>query len=143
MPFVAVTRRRVRSWRYLPGFLWHAFVSQRQAQSAQGNLAVALLNDANLAFWTCTMWRDQSDMRAFMADGAHRKAMPHLIAWCDEAAVVHWEQETAAMPSWSEAYARLKTEGRRSRVQHPSEAQTRFEIPPPRARSANPGANRG
>jgi hypothetical protein len=132
MPFVSVTRLRVRSWRYLPGFLWHAFLSQRQAQSAQGNLAVELLNDANMTFWTRTVWRNQSDMRAFMGADPHRKAMPHLISWCNEAAIAHWQQDSVEPPSWPEAHRRLQQEGRRSRVAYPSEAQTRFEIPSPR-----------
>jgi len=132
MPFVSVTRLRVRSWRHLPGFLWHSFRSERQARSERGNLGVTLLAEANRTFWTCTVWADQSDMRAFMTVGAHRKAMPRLVEWCDEASIVHWQQDSAEPPSWPEAYRRMQEEGRRSRVNHPSEAQQRFKIPPPR-----------
>jgi hypothetical protein len=37
-----------------------------------------------------------------------------------------------ALPSWSEAHRRLQQEGRPSKVRFPSDAQRRFEIPPPR-----------
>jgi hypothetical protein len=70
-------------------------------------------------------------MRSFMQLGVHRRIMARLPARCDEAAVVHWVQEASAPPSWEEAHRRLKQEGRRSRVTHPSEAQRRFEIPEP------------
>jgi hypothetical protein len=33
-------------------------------------------------------------MRAFMFTPAHRSVMPKLLQWCDEAAVIHWLQET-------------------------------------------------
>jgi hypothetical protein len=136
MPLVAITRLRVRSWRYLPGFLWRTLLSARQARAAAGNLGVALLRDANRAFWTCSVWTDQPAMRAFMVAGAHRATMPRLFEWCDEASLVDWQQESAEPPSWPEAHRRLLQEGRRSRVNHPSEAQQRYDIPAPRVSGA-------
>jgi hypothetical protein len=97
-----------------------------------GNLAVSLLSDAHLAFWTRTLWTDERSMRAFMFAPAHRAVMPKLLEWCDEAAVTHWLQETPEPPSWQEVHRRLQQEGRTSKVDHPSEAQMRFEIPPPK-----------
>jgi hypothetical protein len=132
MPIVAITRLRVRSWRYLPGFLWRTLLSARQARAAAGNLDVALLRDANRTFWTRTVWADQPAMRAFMVAGAHRTTMPRLLEWCDEASLVDWVQESAEPPSWPEAHRRLLQDGRRSRVNHPSEAQRRYDIPAPR-----------
>jgi Domain of unknown function (DUF3291) len=130
MPFVSITRLRVRSFRYLPVFLIGAFRSARQAKNAAGNLAVSLLSDSNFTFWTRTLWSDERSMRAFMLVGAHRRIMPRLLQWCDEAAVAHWLQESRKAPSWQEAYRRLQQEGRVSKVDHPSAAQLRFEIPP-------------
>ena len=132
MLFVSITRLRVRSWRYLPGFLWRTFLSARQARAATGNLHVSLLNDANRAFWTRSVWADKEAMRAFMMAGAHRKTMPRLLEWCDEASLVDWSQETAEPPTWPEAHRRLLQHGRRSRVNHPSPAQVRYEIAAPR-----------
>jgi hypothetical protein len=128
MPFVSITRLRVRSWRYLPAFLVQSYRTAGQAKSADGSLAVAVLRDADLTFWTRTMWSEEAAMRSFMRSGAHRRVMPHLSQWCDEAALAHWVQDAVEPPSWQEAHRRLQQDGRRSRVNHPSDAHRRFEI---------------
>lgn len=132
MVFVSVTRLRLRSWRFWPSFLVYALLSQRQARRAAGNISADVLNDAHSAFWTCSVWQDEGAMRAFMTSGPHRRVMPKLLDWCDEAALVHWNQESAQRPSWQEAHRRMRSEGRRSKVRNPSPAQERFEIPIPR-----------
>jgi hypothetical protein len=131
MPLVSITRLRVRSLRYLPTFLLGSLRSAREAKHAPGNVAVSILSDSHLAFWTRTLWTDERSMRAFMFLPAHRAVMPKLLQWCDEAAVTHWLQETFEPPSWPEVHRRLQQEGRTSRVDHPSAAQQRFEVPPP------------
>src|SRR5262249_58018407 len=105
-----------------------------QERSARGSLGVAVVNDSSLPCGTGTLWRDESARRAFMLAGAHRRVMPRLLQWCDEAAVAHWVQDSTEPPSWQEAHRRLKEEGRASRVNHPSAAQLAFEVPPPRTR---------
>ena len=131
MPFVSITRLHLRSWRYLPAFFIQSFRSARQAKSAPGNLSVGLLRDRHRGFWTCTLWRDEPAMRAFMRAGAHGDVMRHLLEWCDEAAVVHWTDDALEPPSWTLAHQRLQRDGRPSRVDHPSPAQRRFDIPAP------------
>jgi len=71
-------------------------------------------------------------MKAFMLAGPHRKVMRRLLEWCDEAALVHWQQETDREPEWSEAHRRLQVEGRRSKVNHPSSDHESFRIPTPK-----------
>ena len=133
MPLVAITRLRVRSWRYLPVFFVQALRSARQAASAEGNLATRLLRDRRNTFWTSTIWTTEAAMRAFMLAGVHRRVMRKLLEWCDEAAVAHWTQEsTEPIPTWEEAHARLKRDGRPSRVNHPSPTHMAYEFPPPR-----------
>ena len=133
MPFVSITRLRVRAWRYMPQFLFQSLRAARQAALTPGNLAASVLRDADRAFWTRTLWRDQAAMRSFMQSGVHRHVMARLPEWCDEAALVHWVQDENEPPSWPEAHRRLQREGRRSRVIYPTEAQRRFEIREPRA----------
>jgi heme-degrading monooxygenase HmoA len=133
MPFVSITRLRVKSWRYMPVFLIQSFRAARQAKMAAGSLAVSVLRDGDRAFWTRTVWRDEAAMRSFMQSGVHRRIMARLSDWCDEAALTHWVQDTDRPPSWPEAHRRLQQEGRRSRVNRPSDAQRRFEIRAPRA----------
>ena len=52
-------------------------------------------------------------MNAFRITLPHRDAMPKLLEWCDEAAVVHWNQEFAELPDWlgnrREAYGRIRS----------------------------------
>jgi hypothetical protein len=132
MPLISITRLRVRALRYLPVFSFNALRAARQAKAASGNLAVSLLADANFAFWTRTLWQNEIAVRAFMVSGAHRKMMPRLPEWCDEASVAHWTQDSLEIPSWLQVHERMQAQGRRSKVNHPSEAQQRFEIPVPR-----------
>ena len=107
MPFVSVTRLRVRSRRYVPGFLIQSLRSALQAKRAAGNLAVSVLRDADRAFWTRTVWLDEAAMRSFMQSGVHRRVMVRLPEWCDEVALVHWVQSrrTAVLAGSAWAHA--------------------------------------
>ena len=134
MPLISITRLRVRSWRYLPAFLIAALRSALQARRARGNLAVSVLKEARNTFWTRSLWTDEAAMKNFMVSGAHRTIMPHLLEWCDEASVARWTQDSAQQPTWEEVYQRMQRDGRISKVNHPSEAHRRFEIPAPKVR---------
>jgi hypothetical protein len=91
-----------------------------------------LMLEAHWAFWTATVWESEEAMRAFRSSGAHMKAMPKLLDWCDEASYVHWEQEGAELPSWAEAHRRMVAEGKLSKVKNPSAAQSARKFPEPR-----------
>ena len=119
MAFVSVTRLRIRSLRFLPAFFLHTLRTQRQVQRAPGFHGGSLLPDRRWTFWTLTLWDGQAAMRAYMTTGDHRVAMPKLLHWCDEASVVHWDG-AAALPDWQVATDRMRTEGRPSKVLHPS-----------------------
>jgi len=116
---VSVTRFRLRSVRFMPLFMLHANRVIAQIRKSDGFRAGAVQRDAEPAFWTMTLWRDDQAMRAFAASGAHRKAMPHLAEWADEASVVHWTQASGDLPDWPEAVRRLRDEGRASPLHHP------------------------
>jgi hypothetical protein len=131
MPMVSITRLRVRSWKYLLPFLFYAVRSSRQAKVAEGSLAMSLLRESNNIYWTRTVWTTEAAMKSFVLSGPHRQVMRRLLEWCDEAAVVHWAQESEQEPDWLEAHRRLQQEGRRSKVNHPSPAQEKYLIPKP------------
>jgi quinol monooxygenase YgiN len=116
----------------MAGFFFYSVLVLRQASRSQGNLGVSVIRDADRVFWTRSVWTDEGAMRSFMRRRAHRRVMPHLAKWCDEAALAHWVQEEPELPTWPAAHQRLQENGRRSRVDHPSPAQRRFEIAPPR-----------
>jgi len=131
MAFISITRLRVRSWRFLPVFFFYAIRSAREAARAEGNLGVRVLRESNRTFWTATSWATDAAMKKFMLAGAHRKSMTRLPHWCDEAALAHWTQDRDDLPQWNEACMRMRTEGRLSRVNHPSPAQRANQFPDP------------
>src|SRR5207302_9119544 len=100
--FASVTRLRVRSLRYVPGFLWMTFLSQRQVVRAPGFLGGKLLIDARWTFWTLT-WESEGDMKSFRGSDSHAKVMPRLAEWCDEAAYAHWAHDGDSVSSWEDA----------------------------------------
>src|SRR5260370_2997505 len=119
MVLVSITRLRLRSWRFLPMFAWYVLRSARQAARAEGNLAAKLLRERRNTFWTSTIWTGEAAMKKFMTSGAHGKAMRKLAKWCDEAAGVHWTQESPQPPSRLEADQRLQKDGSPSQGTHP------------------------
>jgi hypothetical protein len=133
MPVISVTRLRVRSWAYLPGFFFRTMQIARQAQKAPGNLAVKVLRDQRHTYWTLTSWASESAVRAFMLAPPHGPTMRKLLEWCDEAALARWTQDNADLPTWIEAHQRLLREGRPSKVNHPSDAHNRHDLPAPPA----------
>jgi len=120
--FVSVTRLRVRSLFFLPFFLWQTRQSEAQVKKAPGFVGGRLLVDKHRTFWTLSVWESEKNMKAFRGSGAHAKVMPRLANWCDEAAYTHWETSDETIPTWPEAYQRLLTTGKLSRVNHPSPA---------------------
>jgi hypothetical protein len=131
MPVISVTRLHLRSWRFLPMFLFSALRSAKQAERAEGNLGSKVLRDQRNTFWTATAWTSEAAMKNFMLAGAHGKAMRKLLNWCDEAALVHWTQEGPELPTWKEAWQRLQSEGRRSKVNFPSAIHLAHQFPEP------------
>jgi hypothetical protein len=131
MPVVSITRLRVRSWAYFPAFFVQTLRIAWQAARADGNLAVKLLRDRRNTFWTGTSWSSEASLRAFMRAKPHGPTMRRLLNWCDEAALVHWTQADAEVPSWEEAHKRIQQDGRPSKVNHPSAAHTAHAIPAP------------
>jgi hypothetical protein len=132
MPFVSVTRLRVRSLWFMPPFIVYALRSSQQARRSAGFLGGALMRDNWKAFWTVTVWMDAKAMEAYRIAGIHRVAMPKLLNWCDEASVTHWTPGSSDVPAWPEAYRRMVEQGRPSKVNHPSPAQRVLQIPEPK-----------
>ena len=131
MPLVSITRFRARALWFVPMFALHAQRSIAQIREADGCISMALLRDKNRAFWTMTMWADERSMKAYLTSGAHRKAMPGLADWADEASVVHWTQDHAERPDWTEAARRMRAEGRPSKLRHPGPHHADLSFPAP------------
>ena len=62
----------------------------------------------------------EAALSAYRITPPDRNAMPKLLEWCDEASVVHWDQESAELSAWETAERRMADFGRLSKVNHPS-----------------------
>ena len=131
MPFISVTRLRLRKWTLLPAFFLRAVPIKAKAERSPGNLGVRVLNDKRHTFWTCSAWDSEAAMRAFMLGSPHGPAMRKLLEWCDEASTVHWTQGDAELPTWAEAHRRMQGEGRPSKVNHPTPDHLAFRVAAP------------
>jgi hypothetical protein len=120
MAFVSVTRLRLRSFRFLPQFVYYTFRSTAQLRRSPGFLQGWAGNEAPFAFWTATAWASQEAMRAFRNGSPHLEAMKNLLHWCDEASFAHWEQPQPDLPDPATALQRIGSEGKISKVLHPS-----------------------
>jgi len=120
---VSITRLRVRSIFLMPLFTLHAMRTSTQAQKAEGIVGVDTRFEKNNVVWTKTVWKEESAMKKYRGSGAHQIAMRILSEMCSEASVTRWQQEGAELPSWEEAHRRLLTEGKQSKVKHPSPLQ--------------------
>ena len=128
MPFVSLTRLRLRSFRYLLPFAWQSHRISRQARRTPGLLTGQVYGDPmRLTFWTATVWENEAAMSGFRGSGAHQAAMPRLGHWC-EASVVHWNQPGSEIPEPEIALRRMQAEGRLLRVRHPSPDHTAGKI---------------
>jgi hypothetical protein len=121
MPLVSITRLRLRSYRFLPHFMWHSLKTSTQAERSRGFLNGALSAEPlRLVYWTITVWENEGAMRAFRASSDHQRIMPRLADWCDEASVMNWEQADSNLPPLDEVLRRMTSGGRASRLNHPS-----------------------
>ena len=136
MPFVSITRLRIRSARFVPSFAMHTFRSLKQVKKAPGFKGGSILADRSWTFWTMTVWDREDSMRRYMINGSHREAMSHLLHWCDEASVVHWDQPEDGLPAWNEADRRMRENGRASKVKSPSACHATLSYRPPRVTTA-------
>ena len=129
MPFVSVTRLRVKSLFFLIPFMRANEASVKEIKVSKGLLKGKELIDKKLTFWTVTIWDNDESMKKFRGSIAHRNAMQQLPIWCNEASYHHWIQEDDELPSWDTISKKLFSEGRLSKVRNPSKAQIQNHFP--------------
>ena len=130
MPFISVTRLRVKSLIFLFSFIRANEASVKELKSSSGLLMGEELIDKKLTFWTITLWEDEDSMKKFKGSLSHRNAMQHLPKWCNEASYHHWFQEESECPNWTTISDKLYSEGKLSKVRNPSNAQITNQFPP-------------
>lgn len=130
MPFVSVTRLRVKSIFFLIPFIRANEASVKEIKVSKGLLKGKELIDKKLTFWTITIWENEESMKGFRGSLPHKNAMRQLPRWCDEASYHHWVQEENEFPTWNTISEKLYSEGRLSKVRNPSKAQIENQFPP-------------
>ncbi len=123
MPFVSITRLKVKSFFYLLPFMRANERSAKQLVKTAGLLQGKELIDKGLTFWTLTLWSDDGQMKAFRNSNAHRQAMQKLPYCCSEASYFHWNQEEFTLPDWTTASEKLIGKGKITKVRNPSPRQ--------------------
>ena len=129
MPFVSITRLKIKSLFYLIPFLRANEASAKQLVKVNGFIAGKELTDKGLTFWTLTIWDNDSNMREFRNSPSHKKAMQNLPNWCNEASYFHWTQESPNLPDWSLASNRLIKEGKLTKVRQPTSRHLSNDFP--------------
>ena len=64
MPFIVVTRLRLRDSAFFDEFFASAVAVVEQATNSEGNLGADVLAEANNTFWTRTAWKERGLMHA-------------------------------------------------------------------------------
>lgn len=130
MVFISVTRLRLSSILHLPVFFIKNEKVIKQLKHSDGFISGKLLVDKHLTFWTLTLWESETHMKAFRNSFNHKKAMPRLPGWCDEASYTHWLSEKTELPDWNEIHAKLSQYAKYTKVKKPSQAHSNKIIPP-------------
>ena len=119
---VSVTRLHLRSLRSIVPFALATRAISRQVQRSAGFIAGQLALELPYGFWTVTVWVEREAMLRFRNVSPHGPAMPRLLTWCSESSFVYWEQAGPELPTLEAAHEKLRSQGRVSKVNHPTPA---------------------
>ena len=131
MPFIVVTRLRLRNPAFFDEFFASAVAVMEQATNAEGNLGADVLAEANNTYWTRSAWQERDLMARFVGSQPHLGTMDRLDEWCDEATFVDWEQASAELPDWRDGYERLVADGHVASLTRGTDAHHTRDFPAP------------
>lgn len=106
--YISITGLKLKSKLHLLKFMRHAIPSFRQAQNATGNLFCET-RTIDGVHHTLTAWETKKAMKAYLASGAHLKAMG---SFDDIATGAVYGYEAEAVPSWEDALTLWHEKGR-------------------------------
>jgi hypothetical protein len=96
---VSVTRFRLRSLRFLPFFTLHMNRTIAHTRKAEGFVAGAVRREAERAFWTMTVWRDEHAMRRTAPAAPTEKRRPISLSGATRLAFVIGPNTAANSPN--------------------------------------------
>lgn len=130
MPFLAITRLKLKSVRQVPAFLRANEPSFQQAMASEGFMGGKALLDFSASAWTQTLWRDADCIRRFYLQGEHRQLMIQLNEFACEASTCSMEFAESRLPSWWQASRILQAKAHYSQaLKTPSPHHQRQHIP--------------
>lgn len=104
---ISLTVFKVRSLWYLPRFLWHASRSGRQIQQSPGMMHYSIKADfRQLTFWTLSAWEGEPDLKRYVWNAAHWKAMKATQSMVDT--MGSYRYLSNQIPDWEEAVETLE-----------------------------------
>lgn len=104
---ISITIFEVKNFWYLPYFMWHASQSARQVRLAPGLIHQGLKSDlSKKTFWTLSAWETEQDLKRFVWNAAHWKAMKSAQSLAKT--MGSYRYSAAQIPDWEEAIKLLE-----------------------------------
>ena len=97
--YISITGLRLTSALHAPSFWWHATRAMKQAQGADGNIHTSA-RTIDGVHHTLSAWQDAQAMAAFVASGAHGRAMTVFPKIASGGTVGYLSER---IPDWDEA----------------------------------------
>lgn len=99
--FAITTRNKLRSRRYAPHMVRAWFRVRRQLYETPGMLRYTTGIANFTEFYTCTLWKTEMEMFAFMSSGAHRDMMWNFSRWSDTFWAMRWNASVDELGRWN------------------------------------------
>ena len=106
--YVSITGLELKAVHHAPRFWWHAVRAMNQARNAPGNLR-AEARAINQVHHTLSVWTDETAMRRYLVEGAHKAAMK---AFPTIATGKTYGFFTSDIPDWDQVPALWHAHGR-------------------------------
>ena len=99
--YISITGLRLKGWKQIPKFWWHAIASARQARRSEGNISVQFATISGVKH-TLTVWESERAMKRFLYQGAHRRA---IARFGEIATGKTYGYVSSEIPDWEQARA--------------------------------------
>jgi len=120
MPYLSMTRLKLKSPGYLPSFLVHNGQIVKEIRVSDGFLKGKQGVTLDLSMWTTTLWDSYTNLQKFYRSGSHRKVMSQIDVWSSEAVSGHREVHSFDLPSWKSVGVLLAESGHFVNLEEPS-----------------------
>lgn len=131
MPYLSMTRLKLRSLRHLPHFSLHTARVVRQVQRTPGFIDGQIMFALELSAWTVVLWESDAAIRTYFTNGVHGRGQSYIYVWASEANHAHVAVDHLELPSWEEVARSLSEIGRFLTIPYPSQNHCNHIVAPP------------